>query len=106
MAKPTDDGLVIYAAVFDLLKKTSVGRRPVRLLGVSVSQINLPGTEAQLRLFQEDSEKQKRKRLNTALDTLHERHGYKSVCPGALIARTDIIDKKDRRLTSKNMEDL
>jgi DNA polymerase IV len=106
LAKPTDDGFVIYAAVFDLLKKTSVGKRPVRLLGVSVSQINLPGTEAQLCLFQEDSERQKRKRLNIALDTLHEKHGYKSVCPGALISRTDIIDKKDRRLTSKNMEDL
>jgi DNA polymerase-4 len=106
LAKPTDDGFVIYTAVFDLLKKTSVGRRPVRLLGVSVSQINLAGTEAQLCLFQEDSKRQKRKRLNTALDTLHEKHGYKSVCPGALISRTDSIDKKDRRLNSKYIEDL
>ncbi|SPD74532.1 hypothetical protein PITCH_A240003 [uncultured Desulfobacterium sp.] len=39
--------------------------------------------------------------IASALDTLHERHGYKSVCPGALIDRKNIIDKKDRRLTSK-----
>lgn len=57
-------------------------------------------------LFQEDIGRQKRKRLNTALDTLHEKHGYKSVCPGALISSSDIIDKKGRRLTSKHREDL
>ncbi|HKI48548.1 MAG TPA: DNA polymerase IV, partial [Desulfobacteria bacterium] len=31
----TDDGLAIYTAACDLLQKTEVGRRPVRLLGIS-----------------------------------------------------------------------
>ena len=37
----TDDGQDIYSTACSLLKKTQVGKRPVRLLGISLSQLNL-----------------------------------------------------------------
>jgi hypothetical protein len=35
----TDDGGAIYRTVLPLLQKTEAGRRPVRLLGISLSQL-------------------------------------------------------------------
>jgi DNA polymerase-4 len=84
LAEPTDDGLEMYSTVCRLLEKTEVGRRPVRLLGVSLSQLNFPGKEDQLSLFA--NKVQKRKRLNTALDSLNEKHGDDSVRPGTLLS--------------------
>jgi len=84
LKESTDDGLEIYSTSCGLLKKTAVGKRPVRLLGVSLSQIKPHGTEDQLFLFNTDREIEKRKRLNAALDSLHEKHGVNSVRPGTL----------------------
>ncbi len=85
LTKPTDDGFEIYSTACRLLKKTEVEKRPVRLLGVSLSQLSSPDTQGQLSLFQNEQESVKRKRLNTALDALLEKHGDKSVRPGTLI---------------------
>jgi DNA polymerase-4 len=85
LAEPTDDGLEMYSTVCRLLEKTEVGRRPIRLLGVSLSQLNFPGKEDQLSLFVKKD--QKRKRLNTALDSLNEKHGDDSVQPGTLLSK-------------------
>ncbi|MBW1829859.1 MAG: DNA polymerase IV, partial [Deltaproteobacteria bacterium] len=87
LAEPTDDGFEMYSTVCRLLKKTEVGRRPVRLLGVSLSQLNFPGKEDQLSLFV--NKVQKRKSLNTALDSLNEKHGDDSVRPGTLFSRVE-----------------
>jgi DNA polymerase IV len=85
LAAPTDDGLKIYAELLTLLKSTEVGRRPVRLLGVSLSQLDLSASQEQLLLFNENAVLEKRQRLNAALDSLQEKHGEKCVEPGALI---------------------
>jgi DNA polymerase-4 len=85
LKEPTDDGLEIYANVCQMLTKTEVGKRPVRLLGVSLSQLIFFGKEGQLSLFANTF--QKRKRLNTALDSLHEKHGNDSVRPGTLVSK-------------------
>jgi DNA polymerase-4 len=82
----TDDGPEIFSNASRLLLSTEAGKRPVRLLGVSLSQLELRDGEKQLGLFQEDEAPQKRKSLNEALDSLVEKHGEKSVCPGSLIA--------------------
>jgi DNA polymerase-4 len=75
----------MYSTVCRLLEKTEVARRPVRLLGVSLSQLNFPEKEDQLSLFVNTV--QKRKRLNTALDSLNEKHGDDSVRPGTLLSK-------------------
>ena len=81
----TDDGPEIYSTVCSLLEKTEVGKRPVRLLGISLSQLTVLGSESQLGLFNHDGASQKRKELHTALDSLHEKFGEKSIRPGTLL---------------------
>jgi DNA polymerase-4 len=82
----TDDGLAIYTAACDLLQKTEVGRRPVRLLGISLSQLCFTDGAGQLSLFADDQSFGKRKKLNTALDSISEKHGGKSIRPATLIS--------------------
>ncbi len=81
----TNDGFKIYATSCCLLKKTKVGKKPVRLLGISLSQLNLFGTETQLSLFQQDKSSSKREKLNATLDSISDKFGDKSVRPGTLL---------------------
>ena len=86
LAGHTDDGLEMYGAACDLLRKTEVGKRPVRLLGISVSQLSFSHGAGQLSLFIDDQQSQKRKKLNMALDSIAEKHGGKGVRPATLIS--------------------
>ncbi len=81
----TDDGSGIYSAVCGLLQKTQMGKRPVRLLGVYVTGLCFPEEVEQLSFFGQDQRSEKKKRLNAALDSLREKHGYRSIRPGALV---------------------
>lgn len=85
LPKFTDDGPEVYSTVCRLLEKTEVGKRPVRLLGISLSQLSHLHSETQLDLFHKDREAQKRRELHTALDSLHEKFGEKSIRPGTLL---------------------
>ena len=85
LPKPTDDGLDIYSVACRLLKKTEVTKKPIRLLGISLSQLSFSGIGTQLSLFDQDRSSQKRQRLNTVLDSLFEKFGEKSVVPGTLL---------------------
>ena len=84
LPKPTDDGFEIYSTACRLLQKTEVGKRPVRLLGISLSQLFFPGAGGQLPLFAQDQPSQRRKELNIALDSILEKHGEKSLRPATL----------------------
>ena len=85
LPKFTNDGFEIYRAACDLLQKTAVGKRPVRLLGISLSQLDFGHGEKQLSLFNNDPSFQKREELNTALDAILEKHGDQSVRPATLL---------------------
>ncbi len=87
LSKSTDDGSEIYSTVLHLLEKTSVGKRPVRLLGISLSQLNHRSSDGQLSLFDQHVTTQKRNKLNITLDSLHEKFGEKSIRPGTLITK-------------------
>jgi len=84
---PTDDGLEIYSAVIRLLQKTQVGKRPLRLLGISFSNLNFSEEEKQLSFFGNDGSAQRKKRLNEALDSIYLKHGDKSAGPAALLRK-------------------
>ncbi|NIS59585.1 MAG: DNA polymerase IV, partial [Proteobacteria bacterium] len=64
----TDDGGEIFRRCCGLLNKTEVGKRPVRLLGISVSHLLAQEEKGQLSLFQARFTRSKRKKLNLALD--------------------------------------
>jgi DNA polymerase-4 len=85
LPKSTDDGLEIYSVACRLLKKTRVSKKPIRLLGISLSRLSFLGIGTQLSLFDQDPSSQKRQRLNTVLDSLYEKFGDKSVVPGTLL---------------------
>ena len=85
LPKSTDDGLEIYSVACRLLEKTEVTKKPIRLLGISLSQLSFLGIETQLSLFDQDQSSQKRQRLNTTLDSLCEKFGDQSVLPATLL---------------------
>lgn len=87
IAKSTDDGFEVYNIACSLLKKTEVGKRPIRLLGISLSQLSFFDRNRQLSLFNHDDSYQKKERLNTALDSLYKKHGEKSIHPGTLLMK-------------------
>jgi DNA polymerase-4 len=86
LPKPTDDALEIYSNVCRLLSKTAAGKRPVRLLGISMSQLVNTEIEGQLSLFLEE-EVSKKRELNTALDSICEKFGEKAIRPGTLVTK-------------------
>jgi DNA polymerase-4 len=84
----TSDGHTLFSTVCKLMEKTDVGRKPVRLLGVSVSQLSDFSTSAeQLSLFAEGETLSKRKKLNSALDSVSERFGEEAVRPATLLTK-------------------
>jgi len=87
LPRPTDDALEIYYKACSLLPETGVGKRPVRLLGISMSQLVSAEMEGQLSLFLEDQVSKKKRELNTALDSIHEKFGDRAIRPGTLVGR-------------------
>jgi len=82
----TDDALEIFYSACALLLNTDAGTRPVRLLGVSLSKLELPWQGDQLSLFEQEDGSRKRQDLNRALDSVWEKHGDTSVRPGSLLS--------------------
>ena len=82
-AEPTQDGLRIYQEARALLARIPL-RQPVRLIGLSVSELGRAG-EGQLSLLAPDTAR--RERLARALDRLTERFGEESVRPASVLGR-------------------
>jgi DNA polymerase-4 len=80
---PTQDGLKIYREASALLARVPL-RQPVRLIGVSVSELG-PAGAGQLSLLGPDAAR--RARLSRALDRLAERFGDESIRPASLLTR-------------------
>jgi DNA polymerase-4 len=80
----TDDGRTIYRVALELLEKTEIGNRPIRLLGIYLSQLTRPG-EGQLSLFDQTNGIKKTDRLNQALDTIHDKYGDQAIRSGRIL---------------------
>jgi DNA polymerase-4 len=75
----TNDDLEIYAAVKELFTKTWKKGKPVRLLGVGVTQFSKP--EKQLSLWEAPNKKDDN--LFTAVDIIRERYGKNTIIRGS-----------------------
>ena len=84
LGEPTDDCREIFQRCCNLLGKTEVGKRPVRLFGISLSQLSDSDEARQLALFAAE-EADKRRRLNKALDTISEKFGNGAIVPGTIL---------------------
>jgi len=85
LREPTDDGMVLYRQSCGLLGKTEAGRRPLRLLGVTLSRFETQAPLRQPSLFDGQEEKHKKKRLNRALDAIADKYGAGAIVPGTLM---------------------
>jgi DNA polymerase-4 len=103
----TDDGGEIYRCAVALLPKTEAGKRPVRLLGISLSNLSggetaMPsGKSEQLPLFGKPAgsreswtarqgfpppgSREKQEKLHHAMDRIRKKYGKKGIRPAALL---------------------
>ncbi len=85
---PVDDSGAIYRSCCGLLAKTEAGRRPVRLLGISISNLCCFGTPRQLTLFEEQGRGRKTEHLNRAVDRIRDAFGEGAIIPGTLLKKS------------------
>lgn len=85
---PVDDSNTIYRTCCALMKKTEIGHRPVRLLGVTVSNLCDPGAPRQQSLFDDNVNDKKKARLNQAIDRIQDTFGEGTIIPGTLLKKT------------------
>ncbi|MFC1494670.1 DNA polymerase IV [Thermodesulfobacteriota bacterium] len=83
--KHTHDGMIIYQKAKKLLRKTDTGKKPVRLLGISMSGLEPGEINGQLSLFLKDEKTKKAENLNKAIDSLQDKFGTLSIQPGRLM---------------------
>lgn len=84
---PTDDGREVFRSCRSLLLRTQAGTRPVRLLGVSVSQLRSREQKGQLSLFEKGRDEERRRRLSEAMDRILDKFGEDGIVPGTLLER-------------------
>jgi len=82
VVRPINDSKQLYQIVVELLPKTLVGIKPVRLVGVSVGKLTEESCAQQLDLFQVNSTT--RKELNKAVDNINSRYGIHTIKPALL----------------------
>jgi DNA polymerase-4 len=97
LPRATDDGRAIAETARELLSRAAL-REAVRLLGVSVSNLE-PGDAEQLSLLP-DEEEARRARLNAALDEIRARFGA-----GALEPALGKVERAGLSLQIKRGED-
>jgi DNA polymerase-4 len=83
LSQPTDQDEEIFRVALDLLGKVRAKGKAVRLIGVGVSGLGVP--LRQLELWGADSERSRR--LQAALDKVHEKFGEQSIRRGKKIPR-------------------
>lgn len=93
LAEPTANGLLLYQAGLALLERTEAGRRPVRLLGLSASELE-PAARGQATLFPNEKN-QRLAELDRSLDRLAARFGNRPVRRASLLEH-DTEDNEDR----------
>lgn len=82
LSRATDDSRQLYQAALELLTKTLAGVKPVRLVGVSVANLEEESSPRQLNLFHEKNET--RRDLNNAIDKINSRYGCQAIKPALL----------------------
>ncbi|MHB8788629.1 MAG: DNA polymerase IV [Desulfobulbaceae bacterium] len=85
LAEPTSDTMEIFRQVRELLRKTEAGRKPVRLAGISVSNLHDAGSGYQQDLFGKTRQRERSRVLNEAVDLINQKFGEKTINPASLI---------------------
>ena len=94
LPRGTDDASEIAKIGYQLMEKTAVDERPVRLLGVSLSGMDFLGGEAQLSLFNREMGMKKIRDLNRALDQASDKFGEGVIRPATLLQKSSKEKRK------------
>jgi len=84
LPEATGDGQLLFRAALELLAKTEVNRRAVRLLGISVSNLLPDTTPRQSDLFGVSHKQARREELNRAMDAINRKFGREAINPALL----------------------
>lgn len=87
LSRPTCDTKEIYQRCCKLLQNTEAGRKPVRLVGISISNLSPSGGSFQQDLFGKNSELVKLDGLNKAVDEINRKFGTKTINRARLIKK-------------------
>lgn len=85
LTEPTCDTMEIFQRSRDLLSKTEAGGKPVRLAGISISNLTASAGMQQQDLFGSQRQREKRLSLNEAVDMINRKFGSSTVSPAALV---------------------
>lgn len=89
LAAPVGDDKSLYQTGRQLLGKTEIGLRPIRLLGISLANLSPEGGDCQLSLFGENRSRGKECRLYKAIDAISNRYGTGSIVPATLVEKRE-----------------
>ena len=81
---PIDDGNELFKQGKILLEKTDAGRKPMRLLGISISNLQNSGDSYQMSIFGQEK-KNRNNDLNKAVDSINRKFGRRKINPATLI---------------------
>lgn len=86
LAEATADDRKIFLHGCELLTRTQAGQRPIRLIGISISNLTPAVSRKQLRLFSRDADQADgRRKLYQALDAISGKYGRDAIVPGTLL---------------------
>jgi DNA polymerase-4 len=83
---PTNNSKDMYQIILELMPKTLIGIKPVRLVGISVGKLVSAGNPQQLNLFATSADRTEQQDLIRAVDQINEKYGSLMVKPGLLAA--------------------
>ncbi|MDD3619798.1 MAG: DNA polymerase IV [Desulfobulbaceae bacterium] len=84
LAEPTSDTGEIFQRALELLGKTEAGRKPLRLAGISVSNLTSSNSCRQQDLFGKTRMREKTRSLYEAVDQINKKFGRGTVNPATL----------------------
>ena len=93
LPEPVANDKSLYQTGCLLLAKTEIGLRPIRLLGISLSNLTPTEASGQLALFGQSQTKAKDCRLYKAIDAISDRYGCGSIVPATLVEKREEGEK-------------
>lgn len=89
LPEPVADDRSLYQTGRMLLEKTEITLRPIRLLGITLSNLAPAGSVGQMTLFGNGRSKEKDCRLYKAIDTISDLYGCGSIVPATLVEKME-----------------
>jgi DNA polymerase-4 len=92
LSRSTDSDQLIFETGQELLKQALAGeKRPVRLIGIGVSEL----VEAGRQLDMMDSSAQRQEQLNRAIDRIRKRYGFTAIQTGRTLKLKEMFPEND-----------